>query len=611
VIGTDRGVEAVAEGLEWTGEEHTTQHRDDDLAVVGSFTSDDAGGQPVEAGSDALLWVWGSVFGFEGDDGYRPRTPGDDRTASYCASLYDRHGIEFVAGLNGDFVGILYDQRDRTVSVFTDRLGLRDAYYVGPRDDVLVFSTAIQSLSRHPDVRPAFDERYVVEYFSSHFRTFGLRTPLAGTSMFPPASVVSVDIPTTTVKSRRYWTPQYRPRDRSFSYFLDEFSRRFEAAVTERLRSGRDYGLCLSGGADSRLVLAAVDPDLRENLTAYHCAGWRSREARIAEQVARTAGVTFDLLRRGADYHERALERNPKLSNFVGTFEQAHLEGFMPEIRTSVDEMLTASFADSNFKAYSFPRYSFELGQLGTIRLPMLEPMDSIDRYVDFWVADPPEFLRTDVDPEAVMRAEIRSTGSGVDHHGVTYGSPVELFTCGMLTPRTNGSVLFMLQSLRQHLPAWSPFVDNRLVDLYLSMPRRYFVRRNVVLRAVERLDPDLADIRYANSGMPVRYPLPAHLLAEHCLEFVDKHLQVNEPPAPHLSQGPWPDIPELIRTRSFVADAIREHEDLIRALPFLEWDGVRECYRDHLAGSNNASDLYGLLTLLEMPVTRRIADET
>ncbi len=606
VVGATRGVDDVAAGLEWTGEETTTVFEDDRLAVVGSFTAAEEADQPVPV-DDGFLWVWGSVFGFEGADGYEPWSSFGGSTAHYCAGLYDQHGMEFVAGLNGDFVGVLYDRRGGTVSVFTDRLGLRDTYYVQPTDGTFVFSTAVQSLSRHPAVTPSFDSDFVSEYFGCHFRTFGQKTPLEGTSLFHPGAVTSVDAGSLAIETNRYWVPRYRPQDRPFSYFRDEFSKRFAEAVTDRFHTDRRYGLLLSGGVDSRLVLAAAGPGVRENLTAYHMAGWHSREQRTAERVAETAGVDFEWLRRDADYHQRALSRNPGLSNFVGRFEQAHAEGFMDEIRGEVDEMVTASFADSNFKGYSFPRYRLRLGSVGAVDLPRLKPMDSIDSYVEFWTTDPPSYLDPSVDPEAVFRSEIRPTDDGVEHHGVTYGSPEELFTCGMLTPRTNGSVLFTLRALQQHLPAWSPYVDNRLVDLYLSTPKRYFVRHNVVMRALEWLDPELADIPVANSGLPARYPQGAHLLANRALKFSEKYLPFDEPPATHLTHGPWPDVPELVRDQAFVRDALEANERTIRALPFLDWEGVWECYRAHQAGANNHNELYGLLTFLEMPVTRRV----
>jgi len=609
VVGSADGIEAVAAGLEWTGEETTTLFQDDALAIAGSFAVSDEADQPVAVGADTLLWVWGSVFGFEDEDGYRPRDVTQESVVDYCAGLYERHGPSFVSGLNGDFVGVLYDRRAETVSIFTDRLALRDTYYVEPEDGPLVFSTAVQSLSRHPAVTPRFDSRLITEYLACDFRTFGLETPLEGTALVPPSAVTTVDLLSRSRTVRQYWTPAYRPQDRSFSSFLDEFSDLFEMVIAERLQPDREYGLLLSGGADSRLVLAATDRESRANLTAYHCTGWMNREARAAEQAALTAGVDFEWIQRGPDYHERALQRNPALSNFVGTFEQAHAEGFIEAISDDVDAMVTASFADSNFKAHSFPQRRLDLGPLGTVHLPRLEPMDRIEHFVEYWASDPPRYLDASVDPEAVLRSEIRQTDTGVDHHGLAYDSPEELFVCGTLTPRTNGSVLFLLQSLRQHLPAWSPFVDNRLVDLYLSTPVRHFARHNVIARAVERLDPALAGVTYANTGLPLDYPFWAHWVGEHCLGFADEHLSITDPPASHLSNGPWPHNPRLIREQSFVRDSIEANEDLIRELPFLDLAGVWECYDAHIAGERNDDELYGLVTLLEMPITRRIVE--
>jgi asparagine synthase (glutamine-hydrolysing) len=610
VVGAEPRAEEVAGSLEWTGEESTTKFETDEIAVVGSFRTSEGADQPVSVGEDGRLWVWGSVVGFDDGSGYRPRESFDGSTAAYCARLYDRHGPAFVAGLNGDFVGVHYDRAAGAVAVFTDRLGLRDAYYTRAADDTVVFSTAAQSLSRHPAVRPAFDQEYVTEYLACDFRTFGVRTPLEGTARFPPGAVTTIDTSSGSIEPESYWEPRYRPLDRPFSYFVEEFTDRFERTVTERIRPDREYGLLLSGGADSRLVLAAMDSATRERLTAYHMSGWLNREARIARAVAETAGVDFEWLERDADYHRRALRRTPRLSNFVGTFEQAHAEGFVDEFRGEVDEMVTASFADSNFKGYSFPRYSLPLGPLGSVDLPVFRPMDSVDRYIDAWAGDPPRYLDSGVDIKALLRQEIRATGSGVEHHGITYGSPEELFVCGTLTPRTNGSVLFLLQSLRQHLPAWSPFVDNRLVDLYLSMPTKYFARRNVIHRATARLDPALGEITYPATGLPLYSPFPAHYLGELVTRFRDKFAPVEDPPAPHLGHSSLPDLPALVRERSFVRDAIHDHRTIIETLPFLNWEGARACYQAHLNGENNHRELYGLLTLLAMPVTGRIAEQ-
>jgi asparagine synthase (glutamine-hydrolysing) len=63
-----------------------------------------------------------------------------------------------------------------------------------------------------------------------------------------------------------------------------------------------------------------------------------------------------------------------------------------------------------------------------------------------------------------------------------------------------------------------------------------------------------------------------------------------------------------LLRAFPFAIDAIRENEDLIRALPFLDYDGVRETFQSHQVNEDNHTSLYSLLTLLEMPLTDHLA---
>jgi len=48
-----------------------------------------------------------------------------------------------------------------------------------------------------------------------------------------------------------------------------------------------------------------------------------------------------------------------------------------------------------------------------------------------------------------------------------------------------------------------------------------------------------------------------------------------------------------LLRAFPFAIDAIRENEDLIRALPFLDYDGVRETFQSHQVNEDNHTSLY------------------
>ena len=599
----------MAETLAWTGEERSVAYRDDSLRLRG-FTHPDPdavvpGHSPTR---DALVWVWGNVLGYHGADGYRARDPDSDGTAAeYCARLYDEHGTDFVSGTNGDFVGIVYDRERSTLSVFTDRLGSWRLFYTELDDGAVAFSSHVQTLVRHPATSVSFHEPYVVQHLTDAGGPFGVKTPLEGVEVFPPGAVTTFDLDAESISRDVdvYWRPRFDAVDEPYSYFVDEFVDRFTASVRERTRDrSKRYGVLLSGGTDSRLVLGAIDDDV--DVVAFHMADWMSREARTAERVAMSEDVEFRFLRRDSDYYGRLLDRTPRMWNFSQTYNQAWAGGFMDEIRSAVDVLLTGHFCDTMFKGWFVPKRHLTFGPIGPVATPFEQPIGTIDRYVSEVCPPKPGYVDADVTPEAVLSENIQRTERGVEGYGVEFDS-IRDYALGMPHyPASTDS--FFRQSLREHLPLQMPVLDDRLIDLWASMPVRIQLRRNVVASALRAIDPDLSTIPHAEGGRPPTASLPRRLLGSVLTTVRRRLTPFDDVPAPWLDHSPWGDLEAIIRPEPFIEGAIREEEDLIRALPFLDWDGVFDAYESHLDGRDNTRELLRLVTFLKAPVTRELA---
>jgi asparagine synthase (glutamine-hydrolysing) len=601
--GRDHEIDAMADDLIWTTAEYRSEHIDNRISVHGAFHSErNSNSQPAAINDEVFVWAWGSVYGFNDGNRYRSREQTDVTAAEYCAALYEKHGSKFVAGLNGSFVGVVYDRADRTVSLFSDRLLSRDVYYTTGDDGAVVFSSRIQSLSLYPAVTPAFDAENLAEYMA-YRRSFGAETPLEGVHRLAPASMRTFDLDTGNSHGDTYWSPHRRPINKPLSYFVDEFVDRFRAALAERVDPERSYGILLSGGSDSRLLLAAMS---EYDVTAYHLADWMGPEARIAERVALTAGVDFELLQRDRGYHRRSLKRNPSLSNFVGTFNQAHAEGFMNRLREEVDVVMTAHLSDALFKGLGVPTQQLTLGPIGTLQLPVAKKLRTIEDLIKERATDLSHYFDVSHRVEEILSRNMFIADSTIQHHGIEYDTLQDLIVSETYYPETNAGSCFR-PSVVQNTPYRNPFFDNRLVELHLTLPQKYLLRRNIIGRALERINPDLASIPHATTGAPVGWPFAASYVSEQTRAFLRRHTSIGEPPRPYLGNGPWTNHAELIRHDDFVLDTILEHRETIEALSFLDWGGVLECYREHLAGVDNTIVLYTLLTLLEMPVTERI----
>jgi asparagine synthase (glutamine-hydrolysing) len=599
------GIDPLSAALPRSAGERSVEFCEDGLAVHIASHPQFHEDQPATTENGSLVWVYGDPYGFDGSDEYDPRTDYSMSNAEYCAHLFDQHGIEFVADLNGEFSGLVFNRQNGEARLFTDRIGSYPLFY-SRTDTALLFSSRIQSIGLHPDFSPSFDRGYLTEFFSVQ-KAFGTATPLVDVQKMSPASVLSVGLDGSGVNHRTYWRPRYRPRDRSPAKLAEVIADTFFEVFEERIRDDLEYGVLLSGGSDSRLILGILG-ELGRSPTAFHMANWKSREARTAAQVAQTAGVDFRLLKRGPDYHERLLEVVPQFSNFVGAFDESIATGFADEL-ASVDVVLTGYLGDTTFGDYPMhvpratrlihPGYEQRVGSVS----------EFVERYLGRYPTPVkrPDFLDA---PEisTVLNENIHSENGTVSYHGVVYPSLRELQLCEYY-PLTNQFASANTDSVRQITGHWSPFFDNRLIDLSLSIPVKDRIRYDPINHALSQLFPRMAAIPHSATGIPldesIRTGRRYHLQKE-AMKLTHRFTD-DQPPAPYLGHGPWMNESELIRSHGFVEEAIARNEDLIATLPFLDSAGVRECYRDHLDGADHWRSLYTLITLLETPVAERV----
>lgn len=588
----------------------TSNYHGSNMAIAATTHDRFAADQPAcTADGTVRCWLIGDVHSFDdtpvgGQTGHTVR-PNDVTSVEYCARLYDRYGREFVRGLNGTYFLVFYDRSANRVALVTDRLATVPIYYAHPTKKTVVFSSNIQEVPFHPAVETTFNPGYLHEYLTFK-RTFGVKTPLEGIEELQPGAIITVDLDTGAIDIDHYWDPHYRPRDESFEWFVDEFTRTVTHSVNEWARDDQQYGVLLSGGSDSRLVLAALD----SNVTAFHMADWMSREARTTHQVALTANTDLTILKRDADYWIEALARNRSLANFNGWFLQPYTTGFEDEITGQVDGLLSGMYGDTLFNEFAIPSPQLSVDSLGTLTLPIEQRVETIDEYID-WLIDSTMLNAFDMptDLRSVLEANIYRDNGRIIHHGVAYDSFDDLVYCGGYYPLSNDDDMIVQTGLQQLLPYRTPFLDNRCIDLSLSMPIQYRLRENVINRAIEQLAPSLAAIPHSQTGVRLTRSFPIEYLGRNLIAVWRKYVADEELPEPYMTNGPWIDYAELLRQYEFLGKEFEAYSDIIDALPVPDSDEINTYYQDHLSGDDHVVELCTLLTVLSMPVTEHLVE--
>ncbi len=185
------------------------------------------------------------------------QTSGDMEVA---LNAYRKYGDSFPNKLNGMFAGVIHDRREKKVFLFRDRFGIKPVYYT-KTDEGFYFASEIKPLLSVPGVACEMDSSLLATYFTYRYVP-GEKTLFKGIYKLPPASILTYDTTSESIKVNNYWEWNFNKTNNNISLAeaSEEFNRLFTDAVKIRLRSDVEVGSFISGGIDSSAVasIAAI-----------------------------------------------------------------------------------------------------------------------------------------------------------------------------------------------------------------------------------------------------------------------------------------------------------------------------------------------------------------
>ncbi|WP_081927317.1 asparagine synthase-related protein [Halobellus rufus] len=588
----------INDHLCWTGNEIAYDYSGEKAEVSISFHEYFSERQPVTAREDVFIWIWGDLKGYEIGDKYQSRDESMGK-AELCTKLYNKFGLDFVSKLNGEFAGIIYDRQSEIVHAFTDQLGSRPIYVARGDDNELVLSTQIQLIPEYSSITTSLNEAYLCEYICYN-RVFGIHTPFEGVQKIPPGSILTFDLQEQGQQQTQYWYPSLKPCKKSYNEIVREFIEIFRKSLHECIDPRKNYGLMLSGGSDSRLILSIYN-----NLISFHICDWMNREARLAQRVADTANSEFHLLQRNDSYYSDIINISSNINNFNGFFQEGHALGFQEEVTNNVDVMLLGMFSDALFKDHLFPLKEFNILN-NMVFLPMKKEVDTLDKYLNLMSKSVPDYYE-DFDTTREILEDNISSNNKINHHGINYNGLSDLVQQASYYPLTNDPDYFHYQSSLQLAPHRTPFLDKRMIEFHLTIPNQYRLRKDIINDAISILDSDLAKIPHSSTLTPLNYPYFVHWIMNNIRKFKEKYFP-NDAPRPYLTDSPWPDYSKLLQYDIFGDREIETIQENIQSLPNVDVSAFNHLYKEVSDGSGDWQDVYSILTLGYMPAINTIS---
>jgi asparagine synthase (glutamine-hydrolysing) len=182
-------------------------------------------------------------------------------------AAYQQYGESCLDRLQGMYAFALYDRKKEQLLLVRDRLGIKPLF-LQQNDKGVFFASEIKALLAMDEQSPQVNPVGLVQFMQNNFTTQET-TLFQGIQRVLPGEAVLIE-KGRIVKRFRYWKPDHvAPVKSSESDLQQQFSELMEQVMKIHLRSDVPFGLFLSGGVDSAVLLAMLDKYVDGPVSTY------------------------------------------------------------------------------------------------------------------------------------------------------------------------------------------------------------------------------------------------------------------------------------------------------------------------------------------------------
>jgi len=420
----------------------------------------------------------------------------NENDPEFCLHSYEEYGKDFVKRLNGSFVLLICNLKSGQVTIANDRYGLRVHYYA-INNGKLLFAPEAKAILQDETFKKELNDEAVAEFFA--FGEFwGDKTFFKGIKVLTPASILTYDGQDLSIE--KYWEFKYEPDyNKSEDEFVDDLVKTFKNAVEIRMKDNFRYGIGLSGGLDSRSVLAAIPSEKRKEVIAHTFGPKDCDEVKIAKRVTKKAGINEHLVQ---EISPELIINNAEQAiwltdgrNYMGVsfgypiFKllkdkiDVVFSGFL--LDTSLCSMfLTKNILDAKSDKELFNILYNKVSRFSDEELSKL----LVDEYYNKIKTYPQSSFKENFDKIEEDHPGNKSNLFGFQNHG-TWA------TIGFVSTRTL-------------VEPSSPASDNDFIDVIRTIPPEWRLNHYIYRKFLKKLSPELAKIPYNKTMVRADAPL-------------------------------------------------------------------------------------------------------
>ncbi len=518
---------------------------------------------------------------------------------------YDRAAgaADFLRALNGSFLVLLYDAASGSLVIGNDRFASLAFYYAWDGDR-LTGALSFKQLfdARRAAGQAALDPEAVFEFLYFR-RLFGERSYDRNIAYLPSAARLRLTPDSQAAAVEKYWQPDYAAKHPGGRRLVDDLAEGLRQAVSAATSDPRRFGLLLSGGLDSRAILAAAAQPVPCITTALR----HNNEVAVAAEVAAAASAPHHFVPRPPDLYDGAVDDAVFLTGGMQIYSEAHFLGYGEQQLSLADTLLIGLGFDIFFGGLYLPKEPAQL--LGRPALHhRLLPLSN-DLAGDFIAkvkyrlktSDPFELVKPAARPR--LQEHLRNAVEEIMDRGRALGAQGhDLWEYMHLHNLSRHYSFPMMASIRTFADCRAPALDNRLFDLAIAMTAEQKLDGTAYQDAIGRLDPALMAVRNANTNLVARHSLRRQTAIKAVKMAGNRIFGTAYPQSPGWQERSWPSPKAALEANPKTLSQIRglTRSDRLAELPWLDMDALAGILKEHAAGRHDHAICLNVLLTLE-----------
>jgi asparagine synthase (glutamine-hydrolysing) len=539
--------------------------------------------------------------------GQQPGLGGD---AELLLRLFLAMGDGFARQVNGAFVAAFWDRRNYRLTLMNDRLGLYPLYWAvadpreGEADGRLLFASGVRALLADPGLRRRVDGLALAQFLTFD-HVLGTRTLLEAAHLLTPGSILTWT--DGRIQERSYWKPEHPETHtlRTESEWMDGLTHHLRQAVRRQAPApfrgsspGPGSGILLSGGLDSRIILAFLaEQGLPHSFSAFTWGIPGCDDAQYARALAAQAGIPYRFFELRPDWllggAEEAVRITDGLGNIVNMHALATADQEAQHAQIIYKGFLGDAMLGFGIRHFHWARYdaaTWAEAHLQALRDRGVITFDTAERrdlFTDAFQAALPVATRLgDGVMESYAAVMSESASPDMSDQRIVYD----------FRQRVPRMTLNGVEALRGHTLVRMPFADNDLVEFSLTIPPGLRYERRLIKNAFIRDFPAYAQIPTTETGLPLMDNLTT--VRRQAENWARWHLRRVVKGVHYPHHRPYKDYGTWFRTilRPWLEGTLLDRRTLERG--YFKPETVRRLVAEHMAGADHTVRLGALMSI-------------